>query len=47
MPNSSKTIAISGSNRPPLNGAKLLRKTDPKKSIMVSIYVRRNPHTAT
>ena len=35
---SSKTIAISGSNRPPLIGAKLLRKSDPKRSIKVSIY---------
>ena len=44
MPNSSKMIAISGSNRPPLSGAKLMRKTDPKKSITVSVYLRSNPH---
>jgi kumamolisin len=47
MPNSSNMIPISGSNRPPLPGAKLLRKTDPRKSITVSIYLRRNPHTAS
>jgi len=46
MTNSSKMIPISGSNRPPLPGAKSLRKTDPKKSITVSIYLRRNPSTA-
>jgi kumamolisin len=40
-------IPISGSNRPPLNGAKLLRKANPKKSITVSIYLRRDPHMAT
>jgi kumamolisin len=44
MPNSSKMIAISGSNRPPLDGAKLLRKTDPKKSVTVSMYLRSNPN---
>jgi kumamolisin len=43
---SSKMIAISGSNRPPLPGAKLLRKSDPKQSIKVSIYLRRNPKTS-
>ena len=47
MSNSSKMIPISGSNRPPLPGAELLRKTDPKKSITVSIYLRRNPSTAS
>jgi kumamolisin len=47
MPNSSKMIPISGSNRPPLPGATLLRKTDPKKSITVSIYLRRNPSKAS
>jgi kumamolisin len=47
MPTSTKMIAISGSNRPPLSGAKFLKKTDPKKTITVSIYLRRNPHTAT
>jgi kumamolisin len=47
MPNSSKMIPISGSNRPPLPGAKLLRKADPRKSITVSIYLRRNPSTAS
>ena len=47
MPNSSKMIPISGSNRPPLSGATLLRKTDPRKSITVSIYLRRNPSKAS
>jgi kumamolisin len=46
MANSSKMMPVSGSNRAPLPGAKLLRKTDPKKSITVSIYLRRNPSTA-
>src|ERR1700761_4200374 len=46
MSNSSKMIPISGSNRPPLPGAKLLRKADPKKSITVSIYLRANPSAA-
>lgn len=46
MTNSSKIIPISGSNRPPLPGAKLLRKADPKKSITVSIYLRANPSAA-
>jgi len=44
---SSKMIAVSGSNRPPLDGAKLLRKTDPKQSIKVSIYLRRSPKTSS
>ena len=44
---SSKMIAVSGSNRPPLEGAKLLRKSDPKKSIKVSIYLRRSPNTSS
>ena len=39
-------IPISGSNRPPLPGATLLRKTDPRKSITASIYLRPNPSTA-
>src|SRR5277367_185563 len=43
---STKMIAVSGSNRPPLAGAKLLRKTDPKQVIKVSIYIRRNPKTS-
>jgi len=43
---STKMIAVSGSNRPPLTGAKLLRKTDPKQVIKVSIYIRRNPKTS-
>jgi kumamolisin len=49
MPNppKMKMIPISGSNRPPLPGAKLLRKTDPKKTITVSVYLRRNPHTTS
>jgi kumamolisin len=49
MPNppKMKMIPISGSNRPPLPGAKLLRKTDPKKTITVSVYLRPNPHTAS
>ncbi len=44
MAKSSKMIAVAGSNRPPLDGAKLLRKTDPKKSITVSMYLRTNPN---
>src|SRR5271156_1065242 len=44
---STKMIAVSGSNRPPLTGAKLLRKTDPKQVIKVSIYIRRNPKTSS
>ena len=44
---STKMIAVSGSNRPPLAGAKLLRKTDPKQLIKVSIYIRRNPNTSS
>ena len=44
---SSKMIAVSGSNRPPLDGAKLLRKTGPKQSIKVSIYLRRSPKTSS
>jgi kumamolisin len=44
---SSKMIAVSGSNRPPMDGAKLLRKSDPKQSIKVSIYLRRSPKTAS
>lgn len=47
MPNTQELIAISGTNRPPLPGAKFLRKTDPKKTITVSIYVRRNPNMAS
>jgi kumamolisin len=49
MPNPPKIkiIPISGSNRPPLPGAKLLRKTNPKKTLTVSVYLRRNPHTAS
>jgi kumamolisin len=46
-PSKIKMIPISGSNRPPLKGAKLLRKADPKKTITVSIYLRPNPHTAS
>src|SRR5271154_4379286 len=44
---STKMIVVSGSNRPPLTGAKLLRKTDPKQLIKVSIYIRRNPKTSS
>jgi kumamolisin len=44
---SSKLIAISGSNRPPLKGAALLRKTNPNLSIRVSIYLRPNPKTSS
>ena len=47
MVTSSKMIAISGSNRPPLTGATLLRKTDPNHSIKLSIYLRPNPKTST
>ena len=46
MTNSSKMIPISGSNRPPLPGATLRRRTDPKESITVSIYLRANPSAA-
>lgn len=37
------SVPIPGSTRPPLPKAKLLRRSDPRKSIRVSIYVRRNP----
>lgn len=46
MTTSSKMLPISGSNRPPLPGATLRRKTDPKKSITVSIYLRATPSAA-
>ena len=44
---SAKMIAVSGSNRPSLAGAELLRKTDPKQLIDLSIYIRRNPNTSS
>jgi kumamolisin len=36
-------ISIPGSNRPPNPKAKLLGRSDPKRAIEVSIYVRQNP----
>ena len=35
---STKMIAVSGSNRPPLNGAKLLRKTDQRQRVADGLY---------
>jgi kumamolisin len=37
-------VPILGSNRPPRPDAKLVRKSDPRERISVSVYARKNPH---
>jgi kumamolisin len=40
------SVPIPGSTRPPLPKAEKVRRSDPEKSICVSIYARRNPQRA-
>src|SRR5258708_30834411 len=44
MSTNSHSIAVQGSNRPPVAEARLLRKSDLKQRIRISIYSRRNPN---
>jgi kumamolisin len=47
MANPSRMIALPGSHRPAVPGARLLKPADPAQRIKVSIYVRQNPHRHT